>query len=131
MKRGTQTATFMASAMALAASGMERDRARLAPRPKKQRDPIAPTSVDERNVRQVDAALTLSRQKEITPEWLAYHLRAANRTALAEGFLLFRNPGTPSSWRKRLRRLAALGWVKQGKDGTWSLTAAGKKEAAR
>lgn len=121
MKRGTQTATFMASAMALAASGMERDRARLAPKAPKEREPLAATPQDRRNVRQMVDALS------------RYSADSADAWSIAAALRMHgvQNCGTRGSWLKRLRRLAVLGWAKQGKDGTWSLTAAGKKEVAR
>lgn len=93
-------------------------------RGRRGKEPLAATPEDERNLRQMYDALTAFgapgfARGGATLASIAWSLRRK-----------VRHPGTSGSWRKRMRRLALLGWAKEMRSGgLWTLTAAGTKEA--
>ena len=82
----------------------------------KQREPLQPTAQDFDDVAHLRHRIVHRGDTELTARWLAHSARGR-----------MSHPGTPGSWAKRLRRLAALGWAKQDKHGFWTLTAEGKR----
>ena len=121
MRRNTRAAGFIAASAALLGGAIPR----FGTKTPRQKEPLAATPEDERNLRQMYDALT------------AFGAPGFARGAATAGSIAWslwrkvRHPGTPGSWRKRLRRLALLGWAKQTRTGLWALTAAGAKEVSR
>ena len=87
---------------------------------RREKEPLAASPQDERNLRQMRDALKLY-DCEGADAWSIAAMLRRHRV---------RHPGTAGSWAKRLRRLALLGWAKRKRNGTWELTAAGRKAAA-
>ena len=114
MRRRSTIPAFFAASAALLGQAMPR-----LPEPK-VKEPLAASPQDERNLRQMRDALKL------------YDCEGADAWSIAAMLRRHevRHPGTAGSWMKRLRRLALLGWAKRKRNGTWELTAAGRKAAA-
>lgn len=89
----------------------------LTPPISKEREPLAPTLQDERNLRCMCDALILANAEGADAVSLAYLAKQAK----------IQHPGTPGSWRKRLRRLVIFGWVRRRKNGTWEVTNTGQQ----
>jgi len=84
------------------------------PRATGEKQPLRPTT---RDVEYMDFMLRVMRngsERSISASHLAF---------AARGQLL--HSGTPSSWHKRLRRLALFGWVGRTRTGAWKATRQG------